>query len=446
MRLGFLLCLLFLGILHGRGGNGGLFEPQNTGKQTLPTPHEEAKRKHNEAKVKYNEAQAKHAGTKAKRKGAELKAIRERDIALAKKEEEEAFAEEERETRGPQDIFHPNGEPHLAPFEDHELQEKWYQQRESSLLEQYLEATQRQDTYHPSTCLGTQSVKIPRGCNRENVTIMSFPKSGRTWLRCVVASMSIAAKNKNPTNFSIEQLDNRLSGNKFSHGKPHPYHHSPETISNILEDDFLPTKPVIYLGRDPRDVAVSNYHEVTNRRAWKFFGMEGSRVQNMTLSEFLRFEKGSFLTNVAMMNTWAKYRGGKCPRLIVYYENLLAGNCWLNEYHKIAEFLQLWLSKRQLYDIRDRCSFDHLKEEIGYTSPGLLNRRWTLEKKDDPQSAKVRRGVVGGYREEASYEDVNWMEEHAYFVGEFMEYDARYRGTVKLSPAEVKEGVKDWRK
>ena len=210
----------------------------------------------------------------------------------------------------------------------------------------------------------------------------------------------------------------------------------------------------------------------------------------MTFSQFLRFYKGSFLTNVAMMNTWARYRGGSCPRLILYYENLHAEDCWKNEFQKLALFLGYFLSKQQLKDVRHRCSFEYLKEEIANKTieeagkeekieetlealealrgkkkknqqereqriklkrekekfeANHLNRRWTSEDTNDPASAKVRKGKVGGYLEEVSHEDARWMEEHAFFVGEFLEYDSRYRGTVKMTEREMVDGVAAWK-
>ena len=68
---------------------------------------------------------------------------------------------------------------------------------------------------------------------------------------------------------------------------------------------------------------------------------------------------------------------------------------------------------------------------------------WRSKKKGDEDSAKVRKGKVGGYLEEMSRKDIEWMEERALFVGEFMEYDSRYRGTVKMNEKEMQKAV-DW--
>ena len=131
-----------------------------------------------------------------------------------------------------------------------------------------------------------------------------------------------------------------------------------------------------------------------------------------------------------MMNTWASFDLGKCPRLIVYYENLNSLHCWLSEYEKVAAFLGLWLPRESLHQVKNRCSFDVLNGEIDFLAKGgedgSLNKRWAAKGENgDPNSKKTRKGKVGGYLEEAFPEDIEFMEKHAHFVDYFKEYESQ---------------------
>ena len=85
-------------------------------------------------------------------------------------------------------------------------------------------------------------------------------------------------KKKDVLETSLREVDQRTQRWKiaFSHGKEHPY----KMKGGVVEGgemgekgkgggggkgDFFPGMRVVFLARDPRDVAVSNYYDVTKR-------------------------------------------------------------------------------------------------------------------------------------------------------------------------------------
>lgn len=79
--------------------------------------------------------------------------------------------------------------------------------------------------------------------------IISFPKSGRTWLKCLFSRIGV-----------LKYFD-------FTHGSPHPQSVS---RSRLLAKEErirwnIVSSPVGVLLRDPRDVLVSSYYELRFR-------------------------------------------------------------------------------------------------------------------------------------------------------------------------------------
>lgn len=94
----------------------------------------------------------------------------------------------------------------------------------------------------------------------QNVVIISFPKSGRTWLRIMLDDLNVPALFYHGTS-------------KFDKMR------TPDTVYQSIPKMF--GKSVIFITRDPRDTVVSNY----------FYTKDRKKLHNMSLSEFLRNDK-----------------------------------------------------------------------------------------------------------------------------------------------------------
>ena len=96
----------------------------------------------------------------------------------------------------------------------------------------------------------------------------------------------------------------------------------------------------------------------------------------------------------------------------------------MSEFEKLAAFLGLGLTREGFGEVRNRCNFDVLGEEVEALG-GSLNKRWRARDEGDPNSKKIRKGKVGGYVEEVSPGDVVYMEQHAHFVDTLREYASK---------------------
>lgn len=167
-------------------------------------------------------------------------------------------------------------------------------------------------------------------------------------------------------------------------------------------------KGVILLVRDPRDTVVSCYFQATRRlsRASRFDG---------SLSDFIRDERYGIEKILTFYNTW--YANLDVPRdcLVVHYEEIHADP---------RKVLLETLAFVGAQDVDDQIVQDAV-EYSAFEKMKELEKahRWTSDVMRpgtdvDEESFKVRRGVVGGYRDYLTDEDMQYVgrafEEHGW--------------------------------
>ena len=93
--------------------------------------------------------------------------------------------------------------------------------------------------------------------------------------------------------------------------------------------------------------------------------------------------------------------------LLVRYEDLRSDTA--SQLAGIGAFLGDEFTPEQVEDAVDFASFEKLreKERSGYFD----NRSLTLRNAADPDTLKVRRGKVGGYRDDMTADEAAWMDE-----------------------------------
>ena len=230
-----------------------------------------------------------------------------------------------------------------------------------------------------------------------DVFLLSYPKTGRTWLRVMIGQM-LAAHFGHPELARVE-LDSRMP--RFA-GVPRilaKHDGTPErkTAAEINPDrsEYAGCR-VILLVRDLRDTVVSNYFQVTRRE----------RSYEGDLASFVRWPRGSFEAMLRYYNVWAAQRQVPRDFLLVRYEDLHADTA--RELRRAAAFLGLG----QVADATIRFAVEH-------GSFGSMKRReasrpadgtpLAAAREDDPESFKTRRGKIGGYVDYLSAEDVAWL-------------------------------------
>jgi len=215
----------------------------------------------------------------------------------------------------------------------------------------------------------------------DDTFIVSFPKSGNTWTRFLIANL--LQLEPRITFLDMERLVPSPDGQarRFFKAMPRP---------RIIKEhaSFDPQyKNVIYIVRDPRDVIISGYN----------FLLKGEIIDEsypyMTfVDEFIRGIRshvGSWGENVA---SWLATRANSPRFLLLRYEDMLSETA--GELKKVADFLGLQVSDSHLSEAVTRSSADNMRKlEKMHGDNWAQNRH--MKRKDIPF---VRAAKAGGWR------------------------------------------------
>ena len=240
-------------------------------------------------------------------------------------------------------------------------------------------------------------VRRLRRPRQADVFLLSYPKTGRTWLRVMTGQM--LALHFGHAELAQVELGARMP--RFG-GVPrilakHDGMPQKKIAAEINPDrsEFAGCR-VILLARDLRDTVVSNYFQVT-RREHRFEG---------DISSYLHWPRGSFEGMLRYYNVWAAER--RVPRdfLLVRYEDLHADTA--REMRRVAAFLGLTTVTEET-----------IRAAVEHGSFGSMKKREATRPADgtplaagragDPESFKTRRGKIGGYLDYLSADDVAWL-------------------------------------
>jgi len=239
-----------------------------------------------------------------------------------------------------------------------------------------------------------------------DIVIVSFGKSGRTWLR-VMLSHLFRVMYDLPQN-AILGFDNFHNMNRkvpkvfFTH-------------DNYIKDftgDFATKEPfydkrVVLLARDPRDVAVSQFFQ------WKF-RLKPSKVTinnypprdaDISVFDFVMGDNGGSMQAVTdYLNLWAK----ECYKVenfhLLRYEDLRSDT--RKELAELLRFMQVEATDEHIEVAVEYSSYENMKKMETKKQFRLSGGRMVPRDKDNPDSYKVRRAKVGGYRDYFSDEEV----------------------------------------
>lgn len=243
---------------------------------------------------------------------------------------------------------------------------------------------------------------LARGYERPNV--VSFPKSGRTWLELMLDNLGIEAE--------------------FTH----------DNAGHLLQVPFTRLEPakvvyrrrrVVFLMRDPRDVVVSGYFQATKRLG----------VYAGNISDFIRDERHGIEKTIRFNQAWLT-TGPNATKdfFLVTYENLRRNT--LGQLKKIVDFvgcpgvsdaaMEQAVLSTQIDKLRELERSGAFREKYGaHLTPGDV---------DDPESYKVRKGKIGGFVEYLNPRDIAFCEEKMQRLG----FDAWY----PLEPAQARNAIR----
>ena len=241
---------------------------------------------------------------------------------------------------------------------------------------------------------------------RADIVVVSFGKSGRTWLRVMISHL-FRVMYRLPEN-AILGFDNFHNLNK---SVPKIFF----THDNYIKDftgDFSSKQPfynkrVVLLARDPRDVAVSQFFQ------WKF-RIKPSKVainkyppqgSDISLFDFVMGDNGGGMRAVTeYLNLWAAEAGKVNAFHLLRYEDLRTNT--REELRKLLDFMQVDATDADVEAAVEYSSYENMKKMESKEQFRFAGGRMMPRDKDNPDSYKVRRAKVGGYRDYFTDEEV----------------------------------------
>jgi hypothetical protein len=247
-----------------------------------------------------------------------------------------------------------------------------------------------------------------------DVYLLSYPKCGRTWLTLQIGRAI-------SQHYGLE-VPNLLKLSTFGEAIPEvphirlthddqPHRKRPHELSPTREK--LADKKVILMVRDPRDVIVSYYHHKSHREPLReFWWFQGKRKETHsrftgTLAEFLDCEIGGFDTLLRYYAVWEQARHTPKEFMLLRYEDMQADPA--GQLRRVLDFMGLGaITDAEVKEAVEYSSFGNMRK----IEAGEEVKSFKLKAGDvnDPNSFKVRRGKVGGYRDELSPAQIEQLE------------------------------------
>jgi hypothetical protein len=214
----------------------------------------------------------------------------------------------------------------------------------------------------------------------DDTFIVSYPKSGNTWARFLVANLLNQGEAVTFDNIENRIPDVYLNTRRFLESVPRP------RIMKSHEYFDPRYKKVIYIARDPRDVAVSYYYHHLKKRS-----IEDGYPMERYIARFIAGDLDAFGSWKENVTSWLAARQGTCGFLLLRYEDMLEQP--EQQLSQIADFLGLQSSPEQLartIELSSARRMRKLEETQGNT--------WVITKSSRNDIPFVRLATSGGWK------------------------------------------------
>jgi hypothetical protein len=229
----------------------------------------------------------------------------------------------------------------------------------------------------------------------DDVFLTSYPRSGNTWTRFLVGNL--AYQNEPVTFLTVERL------------VPDMYKSSDRVLRNLARPRIVKShecfdpryRKVIYIVRDPRDVAVSNYHWELKLRSVR---------DGLPIEDFVpRWMEPEFWPRIGSwgdhVTSWLSTRQGKKGFLLLRYEDLKKDP--QRALAQVADFLGIEPSLERLQRAVELSSADNMRKLEKQESAQWVAT--TLTRQDKPF---VRNATSGGWKTVLPEPTVASIEKH----------------------------------
>ena len=279
--------------------------------------------------------------------------------------------------------------------------------------------------YNKLILKGIRKLKLKRFYSKLPVYIISFPKSGRTWVRLFLGKYLQMAYNL--PNMSIDELlevqkfytyNAKIPKIHFTHGKPdgNAFWLTPKELK-ITPKRYAYLR-VVLLVRDPKDVIVSSYFERTLRRLHKEDNGRKKMFQG-SLQDYVYARTGSLDTILKFYRLWAENKQVPADFMLLRYEDLKNDTYYNME--RLLKFTRVTIIPKLIKQAIDFSSFDKMKayeKSENVQSDRLSNPKFT-----NPEAFKVRKGKIGGYKDYLDSATINYIQQR---IREELPYEFYY--------------------
>lgn len=230
-----------------------------------------------------------------------------------------------------------------------------------------------------------------------DIYMVSYPKSGRTWVRIMLKRYLELSGHR-----GVQLRDTslfRLPGGKtlkFEHDRGN-WVPVPCRLEGLrFKTEKYSGKKVIFLIRDPRDVLVSCWYHLKYRE----------KIYKGGLPEFIRDDLLGIHKLVAFMNMWAENSNVPGSFYLTTYEDMSKNP--ITCFSRILAFIGLPVNEPAVKAMAEETSFSRMKK---MEQEGSLDEPWMrLGAEGTEESMKIRRGKAGGYKDELSLKDIDFLD------------------------------------
>jgi hypothetical protein len=237
-----------------------------------------------------------------------------------------------------------------------------------------------------------------RKLQHADCVIVSFGKSGRTWLRVMLSrfyQIKHGLSERHLIGFDNLHLRHRaIPKIFFTHDN-----YTKDYTGNLDSKIDYAGKKVVLLVRHPADVAVSQYYQWQYRMKPNKVALNRypERGQDLAIFDFVTREYAGLTRTIDFMNGWAGEAERSGDLLVVRYEDMRA-----QPERILAQILAFMGTPGTADEVREAvefASFENMRKMEANSTFWLSGGRMRPRDRKNPQSFKTRRGKVGGYRD-----------------------------------------------
>jgi len=211
----------------------------------------------------------------------------------------------------------------------------------------------------------------------KDTALISYPKSGRTWLRMIFAKIA-----------------NELGYDTDKNEMLPAFHYTPEQLNEKVGKGLK----IIFLRRDEADATVSYFSEksTSTRSGVPYTG---------TMSEFIRDKNYGIDAALSFNSSWIDAETEYEEFCHITYEQLKEDP--IATVKKLCSFIDIECDQHIIKEAIEYSSFNNMKKIDNGQGENLLK---TYKGNFGTTPGRVRKGLVKGYLKELSPEDIEYVE------------------------------------